>query len=236
MNGFTYKPYFSICLDVHGKNALVVGGGETARRRTASLRDAGAELIVVSPTLESVLEYMAFQKEIEWRKREFKESDLSGVFIVIAATEDRQLNHKITELCREKNILCNVIDAPEAGSFIVPSTVERGPLTIAVSTSGINPTLASSIRQELEMAYGEEYGLFLELIAAFRPVILEEFPSLPARQKIYDRMISSRALSLLRNGMQEEARKELMEIIYDVKQDSAFLKESLPLAQPSKIK
>jgi len=225
MNGLRsvtpYKSHYTVCVDLHGKDCLVVGGGEVARRKAAALNDAGACLVVVSPELESVLEYMAFQKEIEWRKREFKPEDVEGVFLAVAATDDRRVNHTIAELCREKRILCNVVDTPDEGSFIVPSTVERGPMTIAVSTSGISPTLAASIRQELEMAYGEEYGIFLEIMASLRPLVMEEFASPQIRQKIFDRMISSRALSLLRNGMRDEARKELQEIIYEARQMSS---------------
>jgi len=107
-----------------------------------------------------------------------------------------------------------IADAPQESSFISPSTIERGPLTIAISTNGINPTLSASIRQELEIAYGEEYGTFLEIVSTLRPRILEEFPSPQIRAHIFERMVSSRALTLIRSGMMDEARKELEDIVY----------------------
>ncbi len=214
-----YKPYYTACLKVTDKPVLVAGGGDVARRKVASLSDCGARVTVTSPKLDSVLEYMAFQKEIIWKERNFKPSDVDDMFLVIAATDDRETNKLIAKLCKSKDILCNVVDAPEECTFIVPSSVERGPLSISVSTSGISPTLAASIRQELEMAYGEEYGTFLELVGTLRALVIESFPSPHARQRIFDRMIASRALSFIQNGQEDKARKELEDIIFDARND-----------------
>lgn len=229
-------PYYTVCLDIKNKNILVVGGGEVARRKAVAVCDCGAKTTVVSPKLESVLEYMAFQKEIVWIERRFEPGDLDGMFMVIAATDSREANRAVSQLCHKKNILCNVADAVDECTFIVPSTIERGPLTLAVSTSGISPALAASIRQELELAYGEEYGKFLELFAALRPHVIETFSSPQARHKIFERMIASRALSLIRNGMNEQAERELKEIIYDAKHDPGIkkLERSLPILNPPK--
>jgi len=215
-----YQRYFQICLNIIGKPCVVIGGGDVARRKAASLIESKADVTLVSPKLDPVLEYMAFQKEFVWKQREFQPKDLDGVFIAVAATDQREVNEKIANLCREKGILCNVVDAPDEGTFITPTAVDRGPLSISVSTSGISPALASSIRQEIEMAYGEEYGRFLELMAMLRPKVLAEFSSPQQRHLIFERMVSSRAISLLRNGMNDEAHKELEDIVREAKFDS----------------
>ena len=226
----TKNPYYTICLDVHDRACVVVGGGEVARRKVASLNDAGAIVTVISPQLESLLEYMAFQKEICWKKEKFHPSDLDSAFLVVAATDNRDVNRQIAEICKKNEILCNVVDAPDEGSFIVPSTIERGLLTLAISTSGVSPSLASCIRQELEMAYGEEYGMFLELASLLRKKVIETFPTQQKRQQIFDRLVSSRALSLLRNGMVDEARKELEEIIVEAARGrTTGMEDSLPI-------
>ncbi len=212
-----YQRYYPICLKISGKPCVVVGGGEVARRRASALIDSGAKVTVVSQKLDPVLEYMAFQKEFQWIQRDFEPADIEGAFIVIAATDDRTVNHQISILCEKNEILCNIVDASEEGNFICPTTIDRGPLNIAISTSGLSPTLSSSIRQEIEMAYGEEYGIFLELMALLRPIVMEEYPTPQQRQQIFERMVSSRAISLLRNGMKEEAKKELDNIIRDSK-------------------
>ncbi len=215
-----YKPYYTACLKVIDKPVLVAGGGEVARRKVASLSDCGARVTVTSPKLDSVLEYMAFQKEIIWKERNFEPADIDDdMFLVIAATDDRETNKFIAKLCKSKDILCNVVDAPEECTFIVPSSIERGPLSISVSTSGISPTLAASIRQELEMAYGEEYGTFLELVGTLRSLVIESFPSPHTRQRIFDRMIASRAISFIQEGQDALARKELEDIIFDARHD-----------------
>ncbi len=229
-----YPKYYTLCLNIEKKSCVVFGGGEVARRKAASLIDSGAKVTVVSPTLDPVLDYMSFQKEITWLDRKFEPSDLQGAYLVIAATDDRKVNKQIGELCAQKKIHCNVVDAPEEGDFIVPTTIERGPLTIAINTSGISPTLSASIRQEIEMAYGEEYGLFLELMALLRPVVQEEFPSAQERRNIFDKMVSSRAISLLRNGMTEEAKKELENIMREGKYNSDSSQGSLPIIDSKK--
>lgn len=217
-----YQPYYTICLDLKGRPCLVVGGGDVARRKAASLVDARAKLNLIAPKLDPVLEYMAFQKEFEWIERDFDPADVEGMFLVIAATDSRDTNASIAELCKSKDILCNIVDNPEESDFINPSAIERGPLTIAISTSGISPSLASCIRQEMEMVYGEEYGQFLAMMSRIRPLVLREFPHQHQRQKIFDRMVSSRAISLLRTGLVEEAQKELDRMLDEARRDESL--------------
>ena len=231
-NEAQYTSYYTVCMNVKDRKCVVVGGGDVARRKAASLSDCGAILTVISPKLDPVLEYMAFQKEITWVQREFEESDLDDAFLAVAATNKRDLNKRIGDLCRERDILINVVDGPDESDFINPTVVERGPLTIAISTCGLSPSLASSIRQELEMVYGDEYGTFLEMMARYRPIVLSEFPNPQQRAKILERMVSSRALSLIRNGLGQEADKELEKIVKEARRDKDTSLGSLPIANP----
>lgn len=217
------KPYFTICLDVYKRHCIVIGGGEVASRRATALVSCGAKLTVVSPELNSVLEYLSFQKEIEWTKKEFTSSLITNdTYLVIAATNNRKTNQEISRICKEKKILCNIVDEPSEGNFIVPSSMERGPLSISISTSGISPSLAASIRQELETVYGEEYGTFLELLATLRPIVQEEIQDSSVRQEIFRRMVASRALELIEMGNVYEAQQELKNIINAAKYDAAL--------------
>ena len=171
---------------------------------------------------------MVQQNELQWIAREFETVDITDQYmVVIAATDNREVNHQISRICLEQRILCNVVDQPDEGSFIVPSTVERGPLTIGISTSGISPTLASSIRQELEMAYGEEYGTFLEFMSTVRQQVIDLFPLPKQRQKIFDRMTPGRFPA--RSGMKEAALKELQHIIDEGGTIPPFPGRSVPL-------
>jgi precorrin-2 dehydrogenase/sirohydrochlorin ferrochelatase len=212
-------PYYSICLDVKDRLCVVAGGGDVARRKAASLVECQAKVRVISPKLDSVLEYMAFQHEVEWIERGFEPKDLEGAFMVIAASEEPAQNQEIAKICKQKGILCNIYDHPEDSDFINPTTIDRGALVIAVSTAGLSPNLAAQIRQELEVMYGEEYGTFLEMVARLRPTIQRIFPEPFQRQKINDRMVSSRALDLLQAGMVEEAQKELQRIVDEARRD-----------------
>lgn len=229
-NEAPYTPYYTVCLNMKGRKCVVVGGGDVARRKAAALSDCGAKLTVISPKLDPILEYMAFQKEIEWVQRDFEDSDLDGAFLAVAATDNRDVNQRIGQLCHERGILTNIVDNPEESDFINPTVIEKGPLNIAISTSGLSPTLAASIRQELEMVYGDEYGSFLEMMARIRPQVIEEFPNPQQRAKIMERMVSSRALSMLRNGMAEEAQKELQKILDNARSERGSNLGSLPIA------
>lgn len=223
-----YKRYYTLCLDIEGKPCVVTGGGDVSRRKAAALSDAGAAVTVVAPEVDPVLDYMASQGEIQWKKKEFEPADLEGAYLAVAATNQRETNKRIGDLCRDKGILCNIVDEPDEGSYIVPTTIERGPLTIAIGTSGISPMLASSIRQELEMAYGDEFGDFLEMMAPLREAVLNEFPSQQKRAKIFEKMVSSRAVSMLRSGMAEQARKELEAIVEEARKEGPA-GDSLPI-------
>lgn len=209
----TQKSYYPIQLDVQGKPCLVVGGGSVARRKSAALIDCGAQVMVISPKVDPVLQAMVEQGELHWLARAFQPTDLVDVFLAIAATNDRDTNRLVGQLCQERRILCNIADAPDESDFINPSTIERGPLSIAISTSGISPSLVARIRQELEMAYGEEYGVYLLLLADLRPRMVEAFPEPAERTRVYDQILASRVLSLLRNGLMDEARREINAIL-----------------------
>ena len=101
---------------------------------------------------------------ITWEARAFNSADLDGVFLVIAATNSRDVNAAIFREAGQRNILCNVVDDPEYCDFYYPAVVRRGELQLAISTNGHSPALAQRIRRELEIQFGPEYGEWLEAI------------------------------------------------------------------------
>jgi precorrin-2 dehydrogenase/sirohydrochlorin ferrochelatase len=148
-----------VFLDLRDKPCVVVGGGKVAERKALSLLRAGARLKVISPRLTARLEREKARGAFRHVKRSYRKGDLRGAFLAIAATDDMEENSGIA---KEKGLLLNVVDRPELCNFIVPSTVKRGPLTIAVSTSGASPAMARAIRKDLESLYGREFGPYLE--------------------------------------------------------------------------
>lgn len=157
--------YYPVFLNLKGKKCVVVGGGKVAERKALSLLRSGAEVIVISPECTGRLKKENLKGRIKYISRVYKKGDLKNAFLVIAATDSGETNKRISE---DAPYLVNVVDMPLLCNFIVPSVVRRGPLTIAVSTSGISPSLARTIRKELEGLYGREFEKHLNYIKKMR--------------------------------------------------------------------
>jgi len=205
--------YYPVLLDLRERPCLVVGGGIVGERKAISLFDAGADLTVVSPSLTQGLEALVRRNKIAHRRKPFDEHDLSGMYLVIAATDDPPLNSAVSRACRRQGILVNTATDPEASSFIVPSVVERGDLLLAVSTCGNSPALSRRVREELEVAYGPEYASFLEKMGLLRRRLLQQEPDEEVRRKVFQAIVDSDVLALLKGGALHEADQRIAEIM-----------------------
>lgn len=185
---------YPIILDLSDWLCLVVGGGEVAERKVAGLLKAGAAVRVVSPTLVAPLAADAAAGRIEHRARFFTPSDLAGVQLVIAATDDREVNAAVAAEARARGALVNVADAPEEGNFWVPAVVRRGELTLTVSTGRASPALARRLRQQLEAEFGPEWGAYVGLLGALRPLVLARQPDSDRRQALFRDLAASSEL------------------------------------------
>lgn len=149
---------YSIFLDLSGRRCVVVGGGEVANRKVRKLLQARAEVLVISPEVKPEIESMA----VEVRRRPYENGDLEGAYLAFTATDSRKVNSAVSQEARERGIFINVADKPSEGSFTLPSTLRRGGLQVSVSTGGASPTLARSIRGELEKQFGTEWAGLIE--------------------------------------------------------------------------
>ncbi|OGR01915.1 MAG: siroheme synthase [Deltaproteobacteria bacterium RIFOXYD12_FULL_50_9] len=166
--------YFSICLDIADKRCIVIGGGRVAERKVGALLEHGGRITVVSPQLTPELTVLVEKGRIFWQARGYCPGDLVGAFLVIAATDDPDVQQAVHVEATERNILLNVADVPKWCNFILPAMVRRGDLSISVSTGGKSPALARALRRELEESYGREYALAIELLGAMRPAVLAQ--------------------------------------------------------------
>jgi uroporphyrin-III C-methyltransferase/precorrin-2 dehydrogenase/sirohydrochlorin ferrochelatase len=163
---------FPAFLKIAGRRCLVIGAGRVAESKIESLVRCGAEVRVVAPEATAAVREAARAGKIIWERRAFAPSDLAGVFLVVAATSSPELHRQIFEQAQRAGILCNAVDEPERCDFYYPAVVRRGPLQIAVSTSGQAPLLAQQIRRELEERFGAEYGPWTEAIGSARSELL----------------------------------------------------------------
>ena len=194
------RPYYPAILDIAGRRALVVGAGKVGEGKIAGLANAGATVKVVSLTATPQVERWAEEDKIELERRPFESSDLDGCFLVIAATESNDTNVKVFEEAERRQMLCNVVDVTHLCNFILPSVVRRGDLAIAVSTSGASPALARRIRISLGECYGDEYAVALELLGSLRAELKAQYPDPRARKVIFERMVYSELMDLVRAG------------------------------------
>jgi precorrin-2 dehydrogenase/sirohydrochlorin ferrochelatase len=204
--------YYPVYLDLRKRPSVVIGGGRVAERKILSLLEAGAAVTVVSPLLTPKLAELAAAGKIVHREKKFEDTDITGAYLVVAATDSEEINRTVGRICRNRQVLVNVAAPPEESTFIVPSLVDRGELLIAISTCGASPALSRKIRQELEERYGPEYDLFLEKMAMLRRRLAGEVRDVAARRSFFKALVDSDVLELLRQGRQREADRRIAEL------------------------
>lgn len=201
---------YAISLNLEKQPCMVVGGGTVALRKVESLIAAGARVTVVSPQVVPEIEAL---EEVELVRREFRARDLEGRFLVIGATDERAVNEAVAKAARQRSMLVNIVDDPELCNFYVNSQVQRGDLTISISTGGASPALAKRIRKELEHHYGEEYAGFLLLMREYRPTVISEISDPGRRAKVFERLANSHIEKIYREQAEAAARKAIEDII-----------------------
>lgn len=162
---------YPVFLDLTGRDCLVVGEGAVAREKVEGLQSAGAEVTQIASD-------------------GFETSLLDGRFLVVAATEDRTVDRLVFEAAEARGIFVNTPDVPELCSFILPAIVRRGPLCIAVSTSGASPALASRIRSEIAQTYGNAHVRLAEMLDAIRPWARENLPTYDDRKSFFSGIVN----------------------------------------------
>jgi len=159
---------YMVNLSLKGREALVVGGGEIARRKALDLLAAKAKVTLVAPRICEGIAKLAEQQQIRVHQRPYRSQDIGASFVVVAATNVNEVNVMVYNDATARNVLVNVVDVPALCTFIVPATVSRGDLTIAISTDGACPSLASILREEFQGRYGPEYGRLVRLFRDLR--------------------------------------------------------------------
>ncbi|MFA6232441.1 MAG: siroheme synthase CysG [Rhodanobacter sp.] len=201
---------YPLFADLNGLPVLVVGGGKVAERKAAALLDAGAVVRIGAPRLLPVLAEWAESGRIQHIDGVFEPSWLDDVWLVIAATDDRQLNAEVAAQAGARHILANVVDDPALSRFQVPAMVDRAPLMIGISTAGAAPMFARRVREMLESLLDHAIGPLVALAQRHREAIANVFPDLSARRKFYDWLYDGPVLALLRDAQTAQAEETLL--------------------------
>jgi len=202
--------YYPIMLNIENRRCVVIGGGPVALRKAQSLLECGADVEIVSPALCPGLDELVSSGSVKAVLRPYRRGDLKGAALAIAASDDGEVNRDVSEEAAGSGVPVNVVDVPGLSTFIVPSSLRRGDLTVAVSTGGKSPALARRIRTELERSMGEEYSLLASLAAEVRSELRQEGIAVTA-EAWQEALDMDALLGLLRSGRRDEAKQRLLE-------------------------
>src|SRR5580692_9095051 len=167
---------FPLFLKLEGKRCLVVGAGLVGLEKVESLMRCGASVRVIAPHAVARVQQLSSRGEIEWLARRFEAEDATGCNLIIAATNDRQVNQAVFEEASRRSILCNTADDPPLCDFFFGSVVRRGDLQIAISTAGQSPALAQRLRREIDAQLPADLGTWLEDLGQLRREVLQAMP------------------------------------------------------------
>lgn len=202
--------YFPIFLDLNDQDCLVIGGGEIAARKAASLVKAGARVLTVCPDVSTEMQELIDAGTVTHAKRLFQDEDVEGRILIIAATDRREVNQHVTELAHARSIPINVVDKPEDCTFIVPSVIDRSPVQVAISTGGASPVLARLLKAQLEAFIPAAYGRLASLVESYRERVKQRFDSIRKKRLFWESVLDGQVAQLLFSG-REVAAKEALE-------------------------
>ena len=203
--------YFPLFADLTGRPVLVVGGGSVAARKVGLLLKANAQVRIVARQLNEELSELERQNKVLWIAKEFNVEQMRTVMLVIAATNDEVLNHRIFHLAESQHKLVNVVDDQPHCSFIFPSIIDRNPIQIAISSGGKAPVLARLLREKLEALLPQHLSKIAEISGKWRDQVKAKLTSVTERRRFWEKMFSGRFANLIKNQQQAQAEQELAE-------------------------
>ena len=201
--------FYPVFLNLNGRRCVVIGGGQIAEGKVLKLLDSGAKTIVISPDTTQGLRNAAGRGDVELKLRKYQAGDLEGAFLVIAATNDRVVNQEIFEEAENLSVLLNAVDDPARCSFIAPSIVERGPVTLAISTGGASPALARKLRETLAESPALDWADATGVLSKARRIIKEKQVSVDPQR--WQCCMTQELLGLAKSGREDEALEKLLD-------------------------
>jgi siroheme synthase-like protein len=208
VQGMLDTPFYIACLKLSGRRCVVVGGGDVGLVKVEGLLVCDADVTLVAPDAIEPLRELAEEGSISWERREYRPEDLEGSFMVIAATNDTEVNIQVFEDGERRAMLVNVVDVPPLCNFILPAIFRSGPLAIAISTAGASPALAKRIKAEIAEEYGEPYARLAEILNEVRGWAKGTLPTYQDRKAFFESIVNGDPdpVELLRQGDEQAVR------------------------------
>lgn len=205
--------YFPMFMNIEKKRCLVAGGGMVAYHKVLVLLDFGAEVTVVAPQVEQEIKSI---KNITICQREFKKEDLDGCVLAVAATSDREFNHRFAELAKAKGIAVNAVDQKEDCTFIFPSYIKERNLVGAFSSGGNSPLLTQYLKHVLSGVLTGELGAVGEYMGSIRETVKSQVADENMRKQVYQNVLKK----LLAQNKRELGKEELYDLIAEIKNEN----------------
>lgn len=174
--------YFPMFMELKGKPCLVVGGGRIALRKIEALKDFGADILVVSSVISQEILQI---RGISCCEKQFEPEDLKERELVVAATDDKDLNHRISQACREKQIPVNAADQIEDCTFIFPAYLKEGEVVAAFSTGGQSPVITQYLKARLAPSLTPLIGEAAACLGSIREQVKQCAETEQERKEIY---------------------------------------------------
>jgi precorrin-2 dehydrogenase/sirohydrochlorin ferrochelatase len=184
-------PFYIACLKLKGRRCLVVGGGDIGLEKVEGLLACDADVTLIAPVAHPELESLATEGSIKWEKRPYAgATDLEGVFMVIASTDDTEVNIKVYDDAEQRAMLVNIVDVPPLCNFILPAIVRTGPLAIAISTAGASPALAKRMKRQVSELFGDEYARLAVILNDARGWAKGTLPTYQDRKEFFEGIVN----------------------------------------------
>ncbi|HTA31991.1 MAG TPA: bifunctional precorrin-2 dehydrogenase/sirohydrochlorin ferrochelatase [Solirubrobacteraceae bacterium] len=210
VQGMLDTPFYIACLKLSGRRCVVVGGGEIGLEKVEGLLACDGQVTLIAPEAEPALKEYAREGSIRWEQRAYAGADdLEGVFMVIAATDDTEVNIAVYEDAERRAMLVNVVDVPPLCNFILPAIVRMSPLAIAISTAGASPALAKRMKREIEAQFGEPYARLAVLLNEVRGWAKGTLPTYQERKDFFEGIVGGEPdpIALLRDDGEQAVRE-----------------------------
>ncbi|WES68846.1 siroheme synthase CysG [Superficieibacter sp. HKU1] len=180
--------YLPIFCQVRDRACLLVGGGDVAERKARLLLEAGARLTVNA--LAFAPQFAVWEKAgvLTLVEGEFAGSLLDECWLAVAATDDAEVNQRVSDAAEARRIFCNVVDAPKQASFIMPSIIDRSPLMVAVSSGGASPVLARLLREKLESLLPQHLGQVAKYAGQLRARVKKQYATVSERRRFWEKL------------------------------------------------
>ena len=202
--------FYPINLIVENKKCVVVGGGKVAYRKICGLLDAGAKVEVIAPEVCAEILKLVDAGKVTLIREKYSAEKISEGIILIAATDDAEVNRLAAESAREKNFLVNVVTDFD-GDFTVPSKISRGDFLLTISTGGNSPAFSKFVREMLEKEFDSNFDEGLKIISELRLRIKKFLPDDKSRTKFWREILTPQIWQLLKSGDIDKLKKYLEE-------------------------